>query len=259
MFDKTYTHCEVISNKCIADGVFDMTVRSDSIAASTIPGQFAGIYTGSGDLILPRPISVCCTDTQNGTVRFVYRVAGSGTELFSNVKPGGRLRILAPLGNGYPIFPEHKKVAVVGGGIGIPPLLFLTRELLPNADVTAVLGYRNEAFLVNDFNNLGAEILIATDDGNVGFKGNTIQLLDSVVEQFDVIYGCGPKVMLKFLASWADSRNIPCYISLEERMGCGFGACVGCVCSVSDRDGNSAYKKVCVDGPVFNAREVDFN
>ena len=259
MSEKTYKYCEIVSNERIASDVFDMVIKSEEISKSAVPGQFAGIYTDMGEMILPRPISICGVDSQAGTVRFVYRVVGNGTEAFSRMKPGESLRILASLGNGYTIFPEHKRVVVVGGGIGIPPMLLLAEKAVKNAEVTAILGFRDETFLVDDFNKLGLKTHIATDDGSVGFKGNTVQLLDSLDEKFDVIYGCGPKIMLKFLAQWAEKHDVPCYISLEERMGCGFGACVGCVCSVSDDIGNKIHKKVCVDGPIFNAREVVFD
>lgn len=248
--------CEIVRNEKIAGGIYDMTLIAPEIAGFAVPGQFAMLYP-RGNFMLPRPLSVCSANAETGEVRFVYRIVGRGTEEFSGYAKGDKIRVLGPLGNGYPVLPDVKKTAVVGGGIGIPPLLFLSNELKKTTDLTAVLGFRDETFLVGDFEKNGVKAFIATDNGAAGYKGNAVGLLDSLDEKFDAVYACGPMVMLKSLAEWAEKRETECYVSLEERMGCGFGVCVGCVCEVKGENG-SEYKKVCVDGPVFDAKDVKF-
>ena len=255
---KRYLSCEVLSNARIASDIFDMVLAAPEMAAEAKAGQFVNIYVNRGELLLPRPLSICEIDAAKGTLRIVYRAAGKGTDVMSQAVARDSFMLMAPLGNEFPIEASRKRVCVVGGGIGTPPMLELTKEILrrqPAAEVTAVLGFRSEPILADDFKAAGAEVYIATDDGSVGFRGNVVALMDEIGKEYDVVYGCGPNVMLKFVAHWAGAHKTPCFVSMEERMACGFGACVGCAIKMKTVDGWT-YKKVCKDGPVFNAQEV---
>ena len=218
----------VLSQECIATDIYSMWIETPDIAAEAIPGQFITLYTKDADKLLPRPISLCEIDKENGRLRIVYRIAGAGTKEFSAYKAGDAVEIMGPLGNGFS--ETGKKPMVIGGGIGIPPMLGLAKSLKESgSDVTAVLGYRSELFLKE--NNLDA----------------------------DIIFACGPKPMLRAIKELAAQKKIPCYISLEERMACGIGACLACVCQTKNVDGHSNVHnaRVCKDGPVFKAEEVE--
>jgi dihydroorotate dehydrogenase electron transfer subunit len=173
------------------------------------------------------------------------------------------VRVLGPLGSFYPIDPAHKNFALVGGGMGVPPLTELAKTIrreIPQAAITVYLGFRNESQIIlkEDFEQYADKVFICTDDGSLGFKGNVVQALLQKPQNpdFDVIYGCGPNIMLKSLAGYAADGGITCFVSLEERMACTVGACLACVAKVHTDTGDWAYKKVCSDGPVFNSKEV---
>ena len=162
---------------------------------------------------------------------------------------------MGPLGNGFPL--EGEKTVVVGGGIGVPPMLELAKQL--SGSVTAVMGYRNDdMFLTEEFTDVAAELIIATDDGSVGVHGTVVDAMKENDLDADVIYACGPKPMLRGVAEYAAERRIKCYVSMEERMACGVGACLGCVCQSTEKDDHSHVnnKRVCKDGPVFLSTEV---
>lgn len=242
----------VLSNKKIADNIFDMTLKAPVVAENATAGQFIEMYPDNGINILPRPISICGIDKENGTLRIVYQVVGQGTDLFSKKKENDNIRILGSCGNGFPIETAEHTI-LVGGGIGVPPLLETAKRI--NGKKTVFLGFRSGSILAEEFEKCGCQVYIATDDGSVGFKGNVVELMRCVNAKGDVIYSCGPKIMLKFLSMYAEEKGIKCYVSMEERMACGIGACVGCVIKI--KEGNDfAHKKVCKDGPVFNACEV---
>lgn len=244
----------VISNKFIADNICDLVIECSHIAREAKAGQFVEVYPDNGENLLARPISICEINKIQGTIRLVFQIVGKGTALFSALKAGDIIRVLGPCGNGYALTEEVEKTALlVGGGIGIPPLLETCKEL--NCNKIAVLGYRSGSFLTDEFIDAGAKVYITTDDGSVGFKGNVVDLLKAENIRADVIYSCGPKIMLKFLSQWAMDNDTECYVSMEERMACGIGACVGCVIPVKE-GGDWTYKKVCKDGPVFDCREV---
>ncbi|MCR5356457.1 MAG: dihydroorotate dehydrogenase electron transfer subunit [Lachnospiraceae bacterium] len=243
----------VLSQEMLADEIYSMWIETD-IAGEAFPGQFISVYTKDKTKLLPRPISICEAD-KGGRLRIVYRIAGAGTKEFSQYKAGDEIDILGPLGNGFPI--KNENAVLIGGGIGIPPMLELAKRL--KGDKTIVLGYRDaDTFLVDELKEYG-NIVIATDDGSLGTKGNVIDAIKENKVTGRVIYACGPTPMLRGVKKFAEENGVEAYISLEERMACGVGACLGCVCKSTDTDDHSKVKnkRICADGPVFNATEVE--
>ncbi|MBQ9519042.1 MAG: dihydroorotate dehydrogenase electron transfer subunit [Firmicutes bacterium] len=251
---KTAT-AKVLSNNKLTEGIFDITLECPEIAAMAKAGQFIELYPDNGANLLARPISIC--EATKETLRIVFQVVGTGTDLFSKFKSGDTVRILGTCGNGYDL--KSGSALLVGGGIGVPPLLETAKRLIASgSDVTVVLGFRSGSFLSEEFEKLGAKVYIATDDGSVGFKGNVVDLIKAEKLTADTVYSCGPKIMLKFLAMHCEGQNMPLQVSMEERMACGIGACVGCVVKIKDEGSADGwtFKKVCKDGPVFDSREV---
>lgn len=255
---KKKTEAKVLSQKMIAPDIYDLRIAADANLQPRA-GQFIGIYPKDKSTLLPRPISICEAD--KGSMRLVYRMQGKGTREFSCYQEGDRLEILAVLGNGFPVEQaQGKKVVLMGGGIGIPPLLELAKELTcKEAKVTAVLGYRDgQLFLKEDFEKY-AGVFVATEDGSAGTRGNVLTAMEQEQIQADMIMACGPMAMLRGIKEYASSKGIQAYISLEERMACGVGACLGCVCKTKNKDAHSHVNlaRICTDGPVFEAGEVD--
>mgnify|MGYP001169658088 CR=1 FL=1 len=242
--------CRILSNDKVAAGIYKMVIESKVISKLALPGQFLHIKAGeSYDPLLRRPISICDLDQDNGWITLLYRVCGKGTRLFADIKPGDKLDIIGPLGKGFPIF-ENKRTSIIGGGIGIAPLLYLAKKL-KSSDI--YLGFRDEVYMTDDFMSYSNNICIYTEDGSRGNKGYPIEALEKNILHYDVIYACGPKKMLSAIKRLCEMNQIDCYISMEERMGCGIGACLVCACESSNKE---EYKKVCKDGPVFNSKEV---
>ena len=262
MAKKMKTEAKVLSQNLLADGIYDMWLETE-LARDARPGQFVGVYPAGKTTLLPRPISICEVNRDRSAIRLVYRVVGQGTVEFTLYQPGDYISILGVLGNGFPLDKaEGKRVLLMGGGIGVPPLLQTAKELKAlgkAASVVSVLGYRDsETFLREDFEK-AAELVIATEDGSVGTKGNVIDAIRANGLEADVIYACGPMPMLKAIKAYASECGMKAYLSLEERMACGVGACLGCICKTKEIDAHSQVKnaRICTDGPVFDAEDLD--
>ena len=238
----------VLHHTELAPGIFDLRLAAPGICGAARPGQFVEVYLDDGAHMLPRPISIC--ELENGVLRLVYQAVGAGTKALSKKQAGESLRLLGPLGNGFA--PAGEKHILVAGGIGAPPLLGLARRL--SGEKQVFLGFRSQPFLAEEFERAGCTVHIATDDGSVGFCGNAVELARPVLARAGyTVYACGPRPMLRALAALRPDAQI----SMEERMACGFGVCVGCVIPVRDESGAGVtYRKVCKDGPVFAAKEV---
>ncbi len=249
----------IVKRKAIAKGMFDYTVHCPEIANMAKAGQFVTITAANHTL--RRPISICEIDKEKGNLRIVFEVRGSGTEEISKLAEGHLMDIMGPLGNnGFELLDKEKKAIVIGGGIGTPPMLEIANHYGKNCK--AVLGFRSAdaCILEKDFAQTGAEVLLTTDDGTKSRKGFVTDVLNEELakEIPDIIYACGPKPMLKALVKIAKEKGIRLQVSLEERMGCGIGACLVCACKVRIKD-SETYKHVCKDGPVFEAEEVVFD
>ena len=247
----------VISNRETAPGVYamDLSCQSPEFFRGLKPGQFLHIRTPDESLNLRRPISICDADPEKGRVRIVYAVKGAGTRALAKAAAGDGLFAIGPLGNGFPV-DVTGGVLLLGGGIGIAPLFYTAKALLQEgAKVTAYLGYRSREnmFLLEEFQRLGCGVRCYTDDGSFGEKGFAVAGLLKELQE-ETVMACGPSPMFKALKTGLVGDN-PCYISLEERMGCGVGACLVCACRIMTADGERAMR-VCADGPVFSAREV---
>ena len=252
---------EIIHTGQLAADVYEMILKTE-LASHAVAGQFVAVYTKDASRLLPRPISICETDHEKKTLRLVYRILGAGTKEFSTYQTGQKAELLGTLGNGYPLEPaKGKKILLLGGGIGIPPLLELAK-CLQGEKVTIVLGYRdNQMFLKEDFEHYG-NVYVATEDGSAGQQGNVFDALEKSDDinklNHDIIYSCGPMPMLRAVKRYAKEKNIPAYLSMEERMACGIGACLGCVCKTVHKDLHShVYNaRICTEGPVFLAEDV---
>lgn len=280
----------VVDQNALGSGIYDLTLKTKNIAKAAKAGQFVSVYSNDRSKLLPRPISLCGIDRDEDTIRLVYRVTGenTGTEEFSKLVMGDRIRILGPLGNGFTVEPG-KKAFLIGGGIGVPPMLQLAKDINSGVvqttgavdtntqekgqteekqinghgkkicDMNIIMGYRDEnTFLLDEFKEQ-ADSFVATEDGSVGTKGNVIDAIKENGIEADVIYACGPMPMLRALKAYAMEHDMECYVSMEERMACGIGACLACVCKTKDKDAHSNVnnKRICKEGPVFNAKEVE--
>lgn len=280
----------VVDQNALGSGIYDLTLKTKNIAKAAKAGQFVSVYSNDRSKLLPRPISLCGIDRDEDTIRLVYRVTGenTGTEEFSKLVMGDRIRILGPLGNGFTVEPG-KKAFLIGGGIGVPPMLQLAKDINSGVvqttvavdtntqekgqteekqinghgkkicDMNIIMGYRDEnTFLLDEFKEQ-ADSFVATEDGSVGTKGNVIDAIKENGLEADVIYACGPMPMLRALKAYAMEHDMECYVSMEERMACGIGACLACVCKTKDKDAHSNVnnKRICKEGPVFNAKEVE--
>ena len=246
----------VVSQEYLSQDVCSMWLQAGDMALEAGPGQFLSVYCRDGSRLLPRPVSICEIDKNLGRIRIVYRTVGSGTREMALWKAGDLVEILGPLGNGFPDVSEDRTAFLIGGGIGIPPMLELARSLKCRKKV--ILGYRDELFLNEEFEPYG-DVFIATEDGSRGTRGNVLDAVREHGLKGDVIMACGPAPMLKALKAYAAEQGMECYLSLEERMACGVGACLACVCRTKEVDSHSNVhnRRICKDGPVFRAEEVE--
>ncbi len=242
--------CRIERAEQIAPGIYDVTVEAGELAKAARPGQFAHIYVPGKTL--RRPISIC--ETGSGTLRFVFQAKGEGTRILAASRPGESWDILAPLGNGFALGDTGRNVCFVGGGIGVPPLLEAAKPFGERAVVVTGFRSRDAVILQEDFKRSGNRTVLCTDDGSAGFHG---LVTDCLPQRCEEIFACGPTPMLKAVARAAAARGIPCQLSLEERMACGVGACLGCAVRLKD-GGGWRFGHVCKDGPVFDSRTVDF-
>ena len=244
--------------ECLLPGIYSMTVACPEAAFLARPGQFVNFYLPGGSHLLPRPISICEILEGEG-LRFVYRIAGEGTKQLSLLAKGEKVHLSTPLGNGFP-FEEvsGKRVLLLGGGIGVPPMVETAKALKQKGAIpVSVMGYRDQTFLLSELSACG-EVYVATEDGSAGVKGTVLDCLKEKQISGDLLFACGPKPMLRAVAAFAKENAIPCYVSMEERMACGVGACLACVCETTKEDPHFHTKsaRVCKDGPVFSSEEV---
>ncbi len=243
--------CLIAEKKQLTQTIFDFRLKNAALAEMTKPGQFAHLLVPGKTL--RRPISVC--DVQGDIIRLVFEVRGEGTRILSEMKEGSTLNMICPLGNGFDI-PLDKKIAFIGGGIGVPPMLYSTRKAGEGSIV--INGFRDKSavILTEDFKKTGCRLIEATDNGSYGIHGFVTDALKEVIDEIDTICACGPTPMLRNIAAMAKEHGKECFVSLEQRMACGVGACLGCAVAVNRPDGSFTYKHVCKDGPVFRAEEV---
>lgn len=240
----------------IAKGCYSLWIHCPEIAELAQPGQFVHVRIGSHTL--RRPISICEINKEKGELRLVFEIRGKGTDEIADLPRGGQIDLLGPLGNGFDApATESDSVIVVGGGIGVPPMLETAKAYGKNA--TAIIGFRNAAAVIleDDFKKYGINTILCTDDGSKGVHGFVTTALEQQlkVQKPSLICACGPAVMLKGVIRLAEENGIRCQVSLEERMGCGVGACLVCACKTV-KDGKEYFAHVCKDGPVFDSHEV---
>ena len=256
MQKKKMQRAVVIEQTKLGEGIFSLWLSAPETAAAACAGQFVSLYCNNETRLLPRPISICEIDRAKGAIRLVYRVAGAGTSEFSGLLPGDTLDLMGPLGNGFPLKEaEGRRVLLIGGGIGIPPMLETAREI--SGDVMITAGYRDALFLTEELGGAG-RLYIATEDGCAGTKGTVLDAIRENGLEADVIFACGPKPMLAAVKAYAVEKGIRCWISLEERMACGIGACLACVTGTVGTDEHTGVhnSRICREGPVFAAEEV---
>lgn len=261
---------EIVDNRCTAPDHFLMTVRLPASFTTPAPGQFVMVReTGRGEPLLARPFSVFDFHRhgEDCVLELLYRVAGRGTFLFSRMRPGDGLTVLGPLGRGFTIPAGIRRGLFVAGGVGVAPLHFLVHSGFRTAGTESLgeaifyFGARSQDLLaglarLSDF----CDLRICTDDGSRGYRGPVTDLLKRDIDDYDpketVVFGCGPAPMIRALGRLLGNNLIPCQVSLEERMACGIGACLGCAVAIGGPGGKTAYRKVCEDGPVFDLREI---
>ena len=234
---------EILSNEALTSNVYKMVLQGDT-SAITAPGQFVNIQLSG--MFLRRPISVC--DYDDDTLTIIYKVVGKGTEAMSTMASGEKLDILTGLGNGYDLSFAGEKPVLLGGGVGVPPMYNLAKKLIAQGkSVTVILGFntQSEVFYEKEFSALGCAVQVTTVDGSYGKKGF---VTDALPENYTYFYTCGPEPMLKAVYKATSTSG---QMSFEERMGCGFGACMGCSCKTL-----TGYKRICKEGPVMKKEEI---
>lgn len=235
---------EIKSNKKLTESIFEMVLIGDT-SSITAPGQFINIKLNG--FYLRRPISIC--DYDDSTITIIYKVVGEGTEVMSKMNAGEKLDVLCGLGNGFDTSKSFDNPVLIGGGVGVPPMYNLCKKLIAEGkNVTVILGFnkKDEIFYEDEFEKIGADVKVTTVDGSYGIKGFVTDALKDT--DYSYFYTCGPMPMFKAIESTATTSG---QYSFEERMGCGFGACMGCSCKT--KYGN---KRICKDGPVLTREEI---
>jgi len=259
---------KILSRKEVSPSIFLIKLSAPSVAQEALPGQFIHIKCSKDNYpLMRRPLSIHRIDKEKGEIFILFQVIGEGSKLLAQRAVGDDLDIVGPIGNGFNIYPESKKIMIVGGGIGVAPLLALCEESIrQDKEVRVLIGALKKELVIGEeyFRNLGAKVDIATDDGSYKHKGLVTDLLEENIKEgwlADQIFACGPKLKLKKIVEVSLDAHIDCQVSLEERMACGIGACLGCVCKIKTKDKKEGkikyeYKRVCVDGPIFEGSEV---
>lgn len=253
----TQEKCMVVSNRQIAESIYELKLKGEITSEMSDPGQFVHVKVADGfDPLLRRPISIAAIDKGNGTFTIIFRKQGKGTSLLAEKRAGEKVDVLGPLGNGFPANKARSggTAVLVGGGVGVPPMFELAKQLAQNGvTVISIIGFQSASavFYEKELANYG-EVYVATVDGSYGKKGYVTDILSEI--HADIVFACGPTPMLRAIESGQYAPEI--YLSLEERMGCGIGACFACVCHTKEDPNGFSYKKVCSDGPVFAAGEV---
>ena len=248
---KYQENAQVLSRESLGDDIYSLWIRTERIAEEAKPGQFLSLYCRDASRLLPRPISIC--EIRGRDIRLVFRRVGKGTDEFSRLAEGDTLSVLGPLGNGFPL--ESGRALLIGGGIGVPPLLQLARSL-PGEKILA-MGYRSRTYLEEELKKEG-QLIIATEDGSLGTRGNVLDAIREHGPEADVIYACGPLPMLRAVKAYAEEKQIRAWVSMEEKMACGIGACLACVCETRETDSHSKVHnaRICKEGPVFDAKDI---
>lgn len=264
----------VLSNVRVHDRYYKMEMSCPEMTGDIKPGQFLMLKVREGyEPFLRRPFSLYGANFSRGMISFeiVYKVVGTGTQMMTDIKKGEKVEILAPLGNGFTLSEDIREAIIVAGGIGIAPLVFLaelmngTKKQKPK--VVFLYGGQNKADIIDidRIKKVSSEMRICTEDGSLGSKMLVTELLEECLKgtgsatregRSVEIFSCGPKAMLKVVSSIAEKNGIPCQVSLESFMACGFGACLGCVVKVREESGNVAYERVCKEGPVFHSKKM---
>lgn len=254
---------KLIKKEILLEGLYKFSVEAKEIVDLAKPGNFVEIRVNENlDPFLRRPISIYNMDKENGILEFIFQVKGKGTEILSQKEEGDLIDIIGPLGSGIFKFEGKKNIAIIGGGIGIFPLYELAKQAQSSGiEVYTYLGFRNKELvtLEKEFEELSSKLTITTDDGSYSKKGFAINFLseDMKKEKLDGIYACGPLPMLKAVKKLAEENSIPCQISLEEKMGCGLGVCLGCAVKTAASPADKPeYVHVCKAGPVFDSKLV---
>ncbi|AXK19840.1 MULTISPECIES: dihydroorotate oxidase B electron transfer subunit [Bacillus] len=249
----------VVNQKEIAKNIYELVLQGTLVQQMNEPGQFVHVKVAEGIApLLRRPISICNVDQEKNEFTMLYRAEGQGTKTLATRKQGEMVDVLGPLGHGFPVEEAEtgQTALLVGGGIGVPPLYELSQRLVAKGvRVIHILGFQTKdvVFYEEKFAELG-DTYVATVDGTHGTKGFVTDVIDNYGIDFDILYSCGPLAMLRALEGRYKEKKA--YISLEERMGCGIGACFACVCHLQEDPSGHSYKKVCSDGPVFPIGEV---
>ena len=252
----------------MSEGIFELTFCSEKIASAAQAGQFVNLYLPGGDMLLPRPFGI--SNVENDNVTIVYAIVGAGTKMLATLEANTMIDILGPNGTGFDYSKLKSNVILVGGGLGVPPLLLAAKQFYNIDNVTntiSILGYRNGPFYLEEIKNYSNDTFgVSEEFSNLNTlyaeTGNVVDVLKKINESKTVdwsdttIIACGPKPMLMALSKWCKTINVDSQFSLEERMGCGYGACVGCACTITDENGNAVRKKVCIDGPVFDGDSI---